>query len=54
MAIELVFSLSEVLSSVIVPPHHDETTLGFTHRIFREEQRDLISSLQVHTTPEPL
>ncbi|XP_048051858.1 afadin- and alpha-actinin-binding protein B [Megalobrama amblycephala] len=37
---------SEVLSSVIVPPHHDETTLSFTHRIFREEQRDLISSLQ--------
>ncbi|KAK7161127.1 hypothetical protein R3I94_003956 [Phoxinus phoxinus] len=36
---------SEMLNSVCVP-HHDETTLSFTHRIFREEHRDPIASLQ--------
>ncbi|XP_077057444.1 afadin- and alpha-actinin-binding protein B isoform X2 [Siphateles boraxobius] len=36
---------SEMLNSVCVP-HHDETTLSFTHRIFREEHRDPITSLQ--------
>ncbi|XP_039504313.1 afadin- and alpha-actinin-binding protein isoform X2 [Pimephales promelas] len=36
---------SEILNSVCVP-RHDETTLNFTHRIFREEHRDPITSLQ--------
>lgn len=44
---ECVLCLSEMLNSVCVP-HHDEPTHSFTHRIFREEHRDPINSLQVH------
>jgi len=43
---ECVLCLPEILNSVCVP-RHDETTLNFTHRIFREEHRDPITSLQV-------
>uniref|UniRef100_A0A9J8AJG8 Afadin- and alpha-actinin-binding protein-like n=1 Tax=Cyprinus carpio carpio TaxID=630221 RepID=A0A9J8AJG8_CYPCA len=37
---------SEMLNSVILPPCPDETTHSFSHRIFREEHRELTNSLQ--------
>ncbi|XP_051560304.1 afadin- and alpha-actinin-binding protein B [Myxocyprinus asiaticus] len=37
---------SELLDNLILPLHHGETTHSFSHRIFRDEQKDLTNSLQ--------